>query len=64
MKQEALDCLSLSYKYYTLRDCVKSQRPILMDDFKLSLIDAQIEHLEQLFEDRIRTLAYYEKEET
>lgn len=58
MKQEALDCLSLSLKYYTLRDCVKEQRPILMNDSKLSLIDSQIEQLEQFFEDRIRELAY------
>lgn len=55
---EAADaCLSLAYKYHTLRGCVKDQRPQLMSDPKLAMIDMQINILMQAFDARVKALA-------
>lgn len=56
--QEAADaCLSLAHEYHTLRGCAKAQRPELMSDPKLAMIDMQIDILMQAFEQRVREIA-------
>ncbi len=58
MKEEALDCLSLAFKYVSLMDCVISQRPALLSDRKLQRLLDQKEMIEQLFRDRLEEIAY------
>lgn len=57
-KQEAAEaCLCLSYKYLTLRDCVKDQRPELMSDPVLWMLDVQIESLMKAFDARVKDIS-------
>jgi hypothetical protein len=58
MKEDALACLSLSYKYVSLVDCVAGQRPRLLTDRKLQTLLDQKEMIEQLFKDRLEEIAY------
>jgi hypothetical protein len=58
MKEDALACLSLSYKYVSLIDCVSGQRPRLLADSKLQRLLDQKEMIEQLFKDRLEEIAY------
>ena len=56
--QEMADaCLSLRYKYSNMMDCVKGQRPQLLNDPVLSSTLTLIESLEKTFEERVEKLA-------
>lgn len=58
MKEEALACLSLAYKYVKLSDCVRDQRPSLLRDSILCNLLSQMEAMEYLFKKRVEELAY------
>jgi len=63
--KDAQACLSLSYKYSTLRDCVNDQRPTLAKaDPMLVMLNAQIDALEQAFARRVTEIADAEEEPT
>ena len=59
----ASDCMSLSYRYNNIMDCVKYQRPQLLKDPVLTMIMHQYNYAEQAFKNRIEELAqeYYEE---
>jgi hypothetical protein len=50
-------CVSLAYKYSSLRGCVLDQRPELLGDPLLATINMQIEALTLAFDSRVRSLA-------
>jgi hypothetical protein len=57
-KAEMADaCLSLRYKYSNLMDCVRGQRPQLLQDPTLSMLLIQMDSLEAAFNNRVRELA-------
>jgi hypothetical protein len=53
----AKDCLSLSYKYTSLMDCVESQRSGLLNDPVIRQLMMQKKIIEDNFESYIRQLA-------
>lgn len=58
-RDDAEACLSLAYKYPSLRACVKGQRPqLLLRDPVLQTLEIQIEALTDAFEERVIKLAH------
>jgi len=62
-KEWANDCLSLSYKYPSVMDCVESQRPGLLNDPVIRQLMMQKKIIEDNFESYIRQLAGDDDEE-
>lgn len=58
LAKDAADCLSLSYKYVSLLDCVQDQRPwVITNDPELCTIHTQLKVLINMFESRVEQLA-------
>lgn len=50
-------CLSLAYKYTCMRDCVKDQRPELLGDPTLAVLEVQLDALQSAFDKRVKDIA-------